>query len=98
MHVIMVQLYEEFGRISNKYDFSTFVDDMTEYAEKKMQDLVVEKHEFLGHKTQKQHKTTTLPKSSRTRQRLAKSRQRQAQKKDMVYLQNDVINIDGKIK
>ena len=33
---------------------------MTEYAEKKMQDLVVEKHELLGHKTQKQHKIDDL--------------------------------------
>ena len=82
MHVIMDQFYEEFDRISNKYDFSTFVDDMTEYAEKKMQDLTVEKHELLGHKTQKQGKIDDLAeKVCRTRQRIAKSRQRQAQKK-----------------
>ena len=60
MHVIMDQLYEEFGRISNKYDFSTFVDDMTKCAEKKMQDLTVEKHELLDHKTQKQRKIDDL--------------------------------------
>ena len=79
----MDQFYEEFDRISNKYDFSTFVDDMTEYAEKKMQDLTVEKHELLGHKTQKQGKIDDLAekKVCRTRQRLAKSRQRQAQKR-----------------
>lgn len=51
MHVIMDQLYKEFGRISQKYDFTSFVDDMSEYADKKMQEFTVEKHELLGQKT-----------------------------------------------
>ena len=60
MHVIMDQLREEFGRISQKYDFTSFVDDMSEYANKKMQEFTVEKHELLGQKTQKQRKIDDL--------------------------------------
>ncbi len=62
--IIMDQLYEEFGRISQKYDFTSFVDDMSEYANKKMQEFTVEKHELLGQKTQKQRKIETSRKST----------------------------------
>lgn len=60
MHVIMDQLYQEFGHISEKYDFTSFIDDMSEYANKKMQGATVEKHGLLGQKTQKQRKIDDL--------------------------------------
>ena len=56
----MDQLYEEFGRISQKYDFTEYVNAMSEYADKKMQEFTVEKHELLGQKTQKQRKIDDL--------------------------------------
>lgn len=56
----MDQLYEEFGRISQKYDFAEYVNAMSEYADKKMQEFAVEKHELLGQKTQKQRKIDDL--------------------------------------
>jgi len=98
MHVIMDQLYEEFGRISDKNDFSTFVDDMTEYAEKKMQDLTVEKHELLGHKTQKQRKIDDLVEKYAELDKDSPKAVKDKLKKDMADLQNDVINIDERIK
>ena len=98
MHVIMDQLYEEFGRISNKYDFSTLVDDMTEYAKKKMQDLTVEKHELLGHKTQKQRKIDDLAEKYAELDKDSPKAVKDKLKKDMADLQNDVVNIDEKIK
>ena len=98
MYVIMDQLYEEFGRISNKYDFSTLVDDMTEYAKKKMQDLTVEKHELLGHKTQKQRKIDDLAEKYAELDKESPKAVKDKLKKDMADLQNDVINIDERIK
>ncbi len=98
MHVIMDQLYEEFGRISQKYDFTSFVDDMTEYANKKMQEVTVEKHELLGQKTQKQRKIDDLAKKYAELDKESPKAVKNKLKKDMADLQNDVVNIDERIK
>ena len=98
MHVIMDQLYEEFGRISQKYDFTSFVDDMTEYANKKMQELSVEKHELLGQKTQKQRKIDDLAEKYAELDKESPKAVKDKLKKDMADLQNDVVNIDERIK
>ena len=98
MHVIMDQLYEEFGRISDKYDFSAFVDDMTEYAEKKMQDLTVEKHELFGHKTQKQRKIDDLVEKYAELDKDSLKAVKDKLKKDMADLQKTKVNIDERIK
>ena len=98
MHVIMDQLYEEFGRISEKYDFTSFVDDMTEYANKKMQELSVEKHELLGQKTQKQRKIDDLAEKYAELDKESPKAVKDKLKKDMADLQNDVVNIDERIK
>ena len=98
MHVIMDQLYEEFGRISQKYDFTSFVDDMTEYANKKMQELSVEKHELLGQKTQKQRKIDDLAEKYAELGKESPKAVKDKLKKDMADLQNDVVNIDERIK
>lgn len=98
MHVIMDQLYEEFGRISEKYDFTSFVDDMSEYANKKMQELSVEKHELLGQKTQKQRKIDDLAEKYAELDKESPKAVKDKLKKDMADLQNDVVNIDERIK
>lgn len=98
MHVIMDQLYEEFGRISQKYDFISFVDDMTEYANKKMQKATVEKHELLGQKTQKQRKIDDLAEKYAELDKESPKAVKDKLKKDMADLQNDVVNIDERIK
>ena len=98
MHVIMDQLYEEFGRISQKYDFTSFVDDMSEYANKKMQEFTVEKHELLGQKTQKQRKIDDLAEKYAELDKESPKAVKDKLKKDMADLQNDVVNIDERIK
>ena len=98
MHVIMDQLYEEFGRISQKYDFTSFVDDMSEYADKKMQEFTVEKHELLGQKTQKQRKIDDLAEKYAELDKESPKAVKDKLKKDMADLQNDVVNIDERIK
>ena len=98
MHVIMDQLYEEFGRISQKYDFTSFVDDMSEYANKKMQEATVEKHELLGQKTQKQRKIDDLAEKYAELDKESPKAVKDKLKKDMADLQNDVVNIDERIK
>ena len=98
MHVIMDQLYEEFGRISQKYDFTSFVDDMTEYANKKMQEFTVGKHELLGQKTQKQRKIDDLAEKYAELDKESPKAVKDKLKKDMADLQNDVVNIDERIK
>ena len=98
MHVIMDQLYEEFGRISQKYDFTSFIDDMSEYANKKMQEFTVEKHELLGQKTQKQRKIDDLAEKYAELDKESPKAVKDKLKKDMADLQNDVINIDERIK
>ena len=98
MHVIMDQLYEEFGRISQKYDFTSFVDDMTEYANKKMQELSVEKHELLGQKTHKLRKIDDLAEKYAELDKESPKAVKDKLKKDMADLQNDVVNIDERIK
>lgn len=98
MHVIMDQLYEEFGRISQKYDFTSFVDDMSEYANKKMQEFIVEKHELLGQKTQKQRKIDDLAEKYAELDKESPKAVKDKLKKDMADLQNDVVNIDERIK
>ena len=98
MHVIMDQLYEEFGRISQKYDFTSFVDDMSEYANKKMQEFTVEKHELLGQKTQKQRKIDDLAEKYTELDKESPKAVKDKLKKDMADLQNDVVNIDERIK
>lgn len=98
MHVIMDQLYEEFGRISQKYDFTSFVDDMSEYANKKMQEFTVEKHELLGQKTQKQRKIDDLAEKYAELDKDSPKAVKDKLKKDMADLQNDVVNIDERIK
>ena len=94
----MDQLYEEFGRISEKYDFTSFIDDMTEYANKKMQELNVEKHELLGQKTQKQRKIDDLAEKYAELDKESPKAVKDKLKKDMADLQNDVVNIDERIK
>ena len=94
----MDQLYEEFGRISQKYDFTSFVDDMSEYANKKMQELTVEKHELLGQKTQKQRKIDDLAEKYAELDKESPKAVKDKLKKDMADLQNDVVNIDERIK
>lgn len=94
----MDQLYEGFGRISQKYDFMSFVDDMTEYANKKMQKATVEKHELLGQKTQKQRKIDDLAKKYAELDKESPKAVKDKLKKDMADLQNDVVNIDERIK
>lgn len=98
MHVIMDQLYEEFGRITNKYDFTSFVDDMTEYANKKMQELNIEKHELLGQKTHKLRKIDDLAEKYAELDKESPKAVKDKLKKDMADLQNDVVNIDERIK
>ena len=98
MHVIMNQLYEEFSRISQKYGFTSFVDDMTEYANKKMQETTVEKHELLGQKTQKQRKIDDLAEKYAELDKESPKAVKDKLKKDMADLQNDVVNIDERIK
>ena len=98
MHVIMDQLYEEFGKITNKYDFTSFVDDMTEYANKKMQELNVEKHELLGQKTHKLRKIDDLAEKYAELDKESPKAVKDKLKKDMADLQNDVVNIDERIK
>ena len=98
MHVIMDQLLREFGRISQKYDFTSFVDDMTEYANKKMQEATVEKHELLGQKTQKQRKIDDLAEKYAELDKESPKAVKDKLKKDMADLQNDVVNIDERIK
>ncbi len=98
MHVIMDQLYEEFGRISQKYDFTSFVDDMSEYANKKMREFTVEKHELLGQKTQKQRKIDNLAEKYAELDKESPKAVKDKLKKDMADLQNDVVNIDERIK
>ena len=98
MHVIMDQLYEEFGRISQKYDSTSFVDDMSEYANKKMQELTVEKHELLGQKTQKQRKIDDLAEKYAELDKESPKTVKDKLKKDMADLQNDVVNIDERIR
>ena len=98
MYVIMDQLYEEFGRISQKYDFTSFVDDMSEYANKKMQEATVEKHELLGQKTQKQRKIDDLAEKYAELDKESPKAVKDKLKKDMADLQNDVVNIDERIK
>ena len=98
MHVIMDQLYEEFGRISQKYDFTSFVDDMSEYANKKMQEFTVEKHELLGQKTQKQRKIDDLAEKYAELDKESPKAVKDKLKKDMADLQNDVVDIDERIK
>ena len=98
MHVIMDQLYKEFGRISQKYDFTSFIDDMSEYADKKMQEFTVEKHELLGQKTQKQRKIDDLAEKYAELDKESPKAVKDKLKKDMADLQNDVVNIDERIK
>ena len=98
MHVIMDQLYEEFGRISQKYDFTSFVGDMSEYANKKMQEFTVEKHELLGQRTQKQRKIDDLAEKYAELDKESPKAVKDKLKKDMADLQNDVVNIDERIK
>lgn len=94
----MNQLYEEFSRISQKYGFTSFVDDMTEYANKKMQETTVEKHELLGQKTQKQRKIDDLAEKYAELDKESPKAVKDKLKKDMADLQNDVVNIDERIK
>ena len=94
----MDQLYEEFGRISQKYDFTSFIDDMSEYANKKMQEFTVEKHELLGQKTQKQRKNDDLAEKYAELDKESPKTVKDKLKKDMADLQNDVVNIDERIK
>ncbi len=98
MHVIMDQLYEEFGRISQKYDFTEYVNAMSEYADKKMQEATVEKHELLGQKTQKQRKIDDLAEKYAELDKESPKAVKDKLKKDMADLQNDVVNIDERIK
>ena len=98
MHVIMDQLYEEFGRISQKYDFTEYVDAMSEYADKKMQEATVEKHELLGQKTQKQRKIDDLAEKYAELDKESPKAVKDKLKKDMADLQNNVVNIDERIK
>ncbi len=98
MHVIMDQFYEEFGRISQKYDFTSFIYDMSEYADKKMQEATVEKHELLGQRTQKQRKIDNLAEKYAELDKESPKAVKDKLKKDMADLQNDVVNIDERIK
>ena len=94
----MDQFYEEFGRISQKYDFTSFVDDTSEYANKKMQESTIEKHELLGQKTQKQRKIDDLAEKYAELDKESPKAVKDKLKKDMADLQNDVVNIDERIK
>lgn len=98
MRVIMDQFYEEFGRISQKYDFTSFIYDMSEYADKKMQEATVEKHELLGQRTQKQRKIDNLAEKYAELDKESPKAVKDKLKKDMADLQNDVVNIDERIK
>lgn len=94
----MDQFYEEFGRISQKYDFTSFIYDMSEYADKKMQEATVEKHELLGQRTQKQRKIDNLAEKYAELDKESPKAVKDKLKKDMADLQNDVVNIDERIK
>ncbi len=98
MHVIMNQLYEEFGRISQKYDFTEYVNAMSEYADKKMQEFTVEKHELLGQKTQKQRKIDDLAEKYAELDKESPKAVKDKLKKDMADLQKTKVNIDERIK
>lgn len=71
---------------------------MTECVNKKMQDLTVEKHELLGHKTQKQRKIDNLAKKYVELDKDSPKAIKDKLKKDMADLQNDVVSIDERIK
>lgn len=44
----MARFYKELGRIGEKYDFTSFIDGIIEYADKKTYEVIVKKHELLG--------------------------------------------------
>ncbi|MBQ2660463.1 hypothetical protein IJF93_00010 [Candidatus Saccharibacteria bacterium] len=71
---------------------------MSEYANKKMQEFTVEKHELLGQKTQKQRKIDDLAEKYAELDKESPKAVKDKLKKDMADLQNDVVNIDEKIK
>ena len=89
---------EEFNRISQKYDFTSFVDDITEYANKKMQEATVEKHKLLGQKTQKQRKIDDLAEKYAELDKESPKAVKVKLKKDMADLQKTKVNIDERIK
>ena len=71
---------------------------MSEYANKKMQEATVEKHELLGQKTQKQRKIDDLAEKYAELDKESPKAVKDKLKKDMADLQNDVVNIDERIK
>lgn len=71
---------------------------MSEYANKKMQEFTVEKHELLGQKTQKQRKIDDLAEKYAELDKESPKAVKDKLKKDMADLQNDVVNIDERIK
>lgn len=72
--------------------------DCKEYANKKMQEFTVEKHELLGQKTQKQRKIDDLAEKYAELDKESPKAVKDKLKKDMADLQNDVVNIDERIK
>ena len=72
--------------------------DYKEYANKKMQEATVEKHKLLDQKTQKQRKIDDLAEKYAELDKESPKAVKDKLKKDMADLQNDVVNIDERIK
>lgn len=60
----MARFYKELGRIGEKYDFTSFIDGIIEYADKKTYEVIVKKTRTIGLENAEAKKDNNLTEKS----------------------------------